>query len=240
MRQFPTDREWGPPTEVEVLRAVSENKITAPGLTGIPTMVWKTIAEAPYRRSVIMRVMERCWVSETVPKSWTRFYMTIIEKDGDLSKPNNYRGIAIAEAMSKNFSTVLKFRLNDIYEDLAPEFANGFRQGRGRADSITSVMSTLRKRKAWGLNSHLLLFDIVKCFDTIKRQHIWNSMRKMGIAEKMIRVVMSTLHCSTAVLHVEGEQREVQVREGTGQGTTLGPILCNLFLLPLLLHWEKT
>jgi hypothetical protein len=55
----------------------------------------------------------------------------------------------------------------------------------------------------------------------------------------MIRVVQSTLHSTTAILHVEGEQREIHVREGTGQGTTLGPILCNLFLLPLLLHWEK-
>jgi len=64
-------------------------------------------------------------------------------------------------------------------------------------------------------------------------------MSKMGIPAKMIRVVKSTLHNSTAILHVEGEQREVLIREGTGQGTTLGPVLCNLFLLPLLLHWEK-
>jgi hypothetical protein len=237
MTQYHNGREWGPPTEDEVLRAVGENKNTAPGMTGIPTMVWKTILEDEYLRSVIMRVMVKCWESETVPVSWTQFYMTVIEKDGDLSNPKNYRGIAIAEAMSKIYTTVLKFRLNAVYEDMAPEFANGFRKGRGRADSITSVMTTLRKRKAWGLNSHLLLFDIVKCFDSIKRQHIWTSMRKMGISEKLIRIVQSTLYSTTAILHVEGEQREVRVQEGTGQGTTLGPILCNLFLLPLLLHW---
>ena len=64
-------------------------------------------------------------------------------------------------------------------------------------------------------------------------------MGKMGVSEKMIRVVKSTLLNTTAVLHVEGEQREIDIREGTGQGTTLGPILCNLFLLPILLQWDK-
>jgi hypothetical protein len=64
-------------------------------------------------------------------------------------------------------------------------------------------------------------------------------MKKMGVSEKMIKVIKSTLHNTTAILNVEGEQREIMIAEGTGQGTTLGPILCNFFLLPLLLHWQR-
>jgi hypothetical protein len=157
-----------------------------------------------------------------------------------LSLPQNYRGIAIAEALSKIYTTVLKIRLSLLYEDLAPEFANGFRRGRSRADSISAVMDTLRLRKSHDLDSYLILFDVVKCFDRIKRTHIWKSMSKMGVCPHMINAVRSTLENTTAVLHVEGEQRTVLVHEGTGQGTTLGPTLCNFFMLPLLLHWQLT
>jgi hypothetical protein len=82
--------------------------------------------------------------------------MTILEKKGDLFLPQNYRGISIAKAASKIYTTILKFRLAGLYETLAPEFANGFRKGRGRADSISSVMDTLRARKACGPSSYLL------------------------------------------------------------------------------------
>ena len=44
---------------------------------------------------------------------------------------------------------------------------------------------------------------------------------------------------TTATLHVEGVQKEVTIQEGTGQGTTLGPILCNFFFLPLLKQWNE-
>jgi hypothetical protein len=31
----------------------------------------------------------------------------------------------------------------------------------------------------------------------------------------------------------------VNMKEGTGQGTTLGPTLCNFFFLPILLQFER-
>jgi hypothetical protein len=84
----------------------------------------------------------------------------------------------------------------------------------------------------------LVLFDLVKCFDKIKRQHIWNAMAKMGVPAKLTNVVRATLEGSSALLHVEGIRREIMQEEGTGQGTTLGPVLCNFFLLPILLQWQ--
>jgi hypothetical protein len=239
MDKVATDREWRPPTKPEMMRAINDLRNTAPGLSGIPAPVWKAIADDATLNAVVLKIMRKCWDEEKVPDDWVRFYMIVLEKNGDLSLPKNYRGIAIAEAVAKIYASILKERLTEVYEGVAPEFANGFRKKRGRADSINAVLNTLRKRKQWGTNSYLVLFDIIKCFDRIKRAHIWTSMRTMGISEKMIRVVQSTLKNTTAILHVEGEQRQVNIQEGTGQGTTLGPILCNLFLLPLLIQWTR-
>ena len=239
MPQETTDREWRAPTATELKRALREIKNTAPGLSGIPISVWQAMAEEEELNKVMLDIMKECWDKEETPTDWNYFYMTVLEKKGDLSYPKNYRGISIAEAISKIYTTILKFRLSDLYETIAPEYANGFRRGRGRADSISSVMNTLRKRKAYGMSSYLLLFDVCKCFDRIKRAHIWKSMEKMGVAKKMIRVVQSTLNKTTATLQVEGITKEININEGTGQGTTLGPVLCNFFFLPLLKQWSK-
>jgi hypothetical protein len=83
----------------------------------------------------------------------------------------------------------------------------------------------------------VLFFDAVKMFDKIPRKHVWTSMRTLGISEKMIRVIQSTLHGATGVLHVDQETRTFPMPNGTGQGTVMGPILCNLFLLPVLSLW---
>jgi hypothetical protein len=60
-------------------------------------------------------------------------------------------------------------------------------------------------------------------FDKIPREHVWSSTRKMGVHEGMIQAVMSTLLNTECVLHVEGVAKAVKMRQGSAQGTSLGP-----------------
>jgi hypothetical protein len=122
--------------------------------------MWKAMSEDATLKSVMLDIMRECWRTETVPGEWLGYYMTILEKKGDLTLPDNYRGISIADSFSKVYTTILKHRLQDLYEILAPEHSNGFRKGRGRTDAIYSLLEVLRRRKQWGLNSWVVLFDL--------------------------------------------------------------------------------
>jgi hypothetical protein len=148
--------------------------------------------------------------------------------------------MSISETFSKVHAFTLKVRLQDLHETLAPEFSGGFRQGRGRGDCACAAKSTLRQRKKHGLDSHVIAWGICKCFDKIPRGFTWASMRKMGVDEGTISAVASTLVDTECVLHVEGIQETVHMKQGTAQGTSLGPVLCLHFhfLLPMLNLWH--
>ena len=227
------------PTMREMRAAIKGLKNTAPGRTGIPASVWKGLAKNEETEKAMLEIMIENWKLEKVPNDWTKFHMCVLPKKGDLTNVANWRGISMAETLSKVYSTIIKKRLEAYYDTIAPEYCNGFRGGRGRNDSIYVLKELLRKRKAKGLDSYGIYYDFIKCFDELARDNIWESMRVTGVPEKMIRVVMSTLQDSECEMHVSGVKKSVRMKEGSGQGTTLGPILCNFFFLPLLQEFEK-
>jgi hypothetical protein len=167
--------------------------------------------------------------------------MAVLEKKGDVSLCENYRGISIGETLSKVHTTILKHRLVALCENIAPECCNGFRKGRGRSDSIYVLMEVLRMRKRKGLNSWVTFFDVQKHFDRLPQRFMWKSMQKRGVAEKMIRVVRSTLEGATCVLHVDEKTREVNMNDCSGQGTSLEdqpwPPSDTFAILPILAFW---
>jgi hypothetical protein len=183
------DRSWLPPLMWELETAIRDTKNTAPGMSGIPASAWKALSKDVAMKRAMLAVLQKCWEEELVPQSWKEFYMTVLPKKGDLSNPGNWRGISMRETFAKLHTIILKKRLNGLCETIAPDYSNGFRAGRGRSDCIFSLLETLRRRKQWGLQSWVLFFDAVKMFDRIPRQHVWKSMRTLGICKKMIRVV---------------------------------------------------
>jgi len=237
MPQRTIDREWRAPQRFELLRAVRELKTTAPGLTGVPAIMWKAIVKDEQLQEVMLNIMAECWETGTVPEEWLVYYMTVLEKKGDKTLCENYRGISIGETFSKVYTQILKYRLSSLYEKLAPEYSNGFRKGRGRSDSIYSLLQVLRLRKRKGLNSWVTFFDVQKFFDRIPQMYIWKAMRLCGVCEKMVQAVKSTLDGAKCMLHIDGEVREVPMKNGSGQGTILGPLLSGFSLLPIMELW---
>jgi hypothetical protein len=60
-----------------------------------------------------------------------------------------------------------------------------------------------------------------------------------GVNPKLIRMVKAMMKNTKGQLNIDGIRREVEVRDGTCQGSKMGPVLCNLFLLPILQTWAR-
>ena len=144
MEDVPTDRSWRGPSREEMRTAIGELRDTAPGVSGVPSLVWKALLLNEDAEQAMLEVMQWCWREKSVPESWSIFYMTVLEKKGDLTNPANYRGINTSETLSKAYSSILKNRLNLLHDQLAPEHCGGFRKGRGRGDCTCTAKQTLR------------------------------------------------------------------------------------------------
>ena len=149
--------------------------------------------------------------------------MAILPKPGDTSYAKNYRAIMMAELDCKIYQNILDSRLTMLYELIAPEHSNGFRPGRGTADSLFIFLQTLRKRKEHGKGSWVLLLDVVKAFDRVPRECLWATMRKCGVPAKMVAVLRGLYKNMTAEMIVDGVVKGIAMPQGTGQGSILGP-----------------
>jgi hypothetical protein len=57
-----------------------------------------------------------------LPGNWSRGYISPIFKSGDRSKPDNYRGIAITDCLSKLLNSILNSRLDIFLIDVEVQF----------------------------------------------------------------------------------------------------------------------
>ena len=134
---------------------------------------------------------------------WKIGLLSILQKKGYLSNPSKYRGIMMREVAYKTVANILLNRLKPIQKSvqLDHESQNGFRRLRGCLDSIFTLKQLIKKRVEHGLKTQLLLPDLVKAFDRVPRELLWEVMRKQGVPSKRISL-LKALHKSVKIKFV--------------------------------------
>ena len=80
----------------------------------------------------------------------------------------------------------------------------------------------------------MLLLGVVKAFDRVPRVHLWATMRKCSVPEKMILVLQGLCTNMTTGMIVDGVVKGLDMPQGTGKGSMLGPRLFAFFMLAML------
>ena len=229
-----------PPSDKEILSAVSKLKEKAPGESGIPAKVWKILSDEENTFNILKSIVLDFWHTELTPTEWEKGLLTILAKKGDLSLPGNYRGIMLLETAYKIVAIIINGRLLPIEEGLAPEHESqcGFRPGRGCTDAIFTVKLAMKKRREHGLESWILFLDLVKAFDRVPRELLWSILGKLGVPPKLIQLLKSLHSRFTVKFSVNDIVHEILNIIGVKQGDILGPRLFNLFIFAVMLTWH--
>lgn len=143
-------------------------------------------------------------------------------------EPGKTRPIGISNVEDKLVQGALREVLEVLYEPVFLDCSHGFRPGRRAHDALRSLDRTLFKGEAnWVIEA-----DIQSYFDSIDREKLKEMLRLRVADEDFMRLVGKCLHVGI----LDGNEYS-EPDEGTVQGSTLSPLLGNVYLHHVLDLW---
>jgi hypothetical protein len=95
---------------------------------------------------MLLEVVRYIWRTEKVEESWLVGKIRLLPKSGDLSNPNNWRGMALLAMIAKLFCSVLSNRMTSHMQVIGLEAQCGFMPGKNTVDAIFTMRVSLQKR----------------------------------------------------------------------------------------------
>jgi RNA-directed DNA polymerase len=138
------------------------------------------------------------------------------------------RPIGISTVEDKIVQGAIRGVLEAVYEQDFLDCSYGFRPGRGAHDAIRALNGVLDA----GHGNYIVEADIVSFFDSIDRKMLMEMLRDRIADETLMRLVGKCLHVGV----LDGE-RVLEPAEGTAQGSSLSPLLGNIYLHHVLDVW---
>jgi len=226
------------PSDVEIRRAVQRLNDTAPGESGVPAPLFKALISTGAGFDLVRAMVLAFWVSGEVPDEWETGLLAILAKKGDLSQPGNYRGIMMLEVAYKIVANLLNERLEPVIESLDHEAQCGFRRKRGCSDAIFTVRQLIAKRREHGLETWILFIDLVKAFDRVPRELLWQVMLKYGVPPKIVSLLIALHELVHVKFEIDGVVRVLLSIIGVKQGDLLGPGLFIFYICAIMEAWR--
>ncbi len=138
------------------------------------------------------------------------------------------RPIGISATEDKVVQGALREVLQAIYEQDFLDCSHGFRPGRSAHDAVRALTRAVNEGEA----NWILEFDVVSFFDSVDRKHLAEMLQRRVADGSILRLVGKCLHVGV----LDGEEF-TEPSLGTVQGSTLSPLLGNVYLHTALDLW---
>ena len=119
---------------------------------------------------VLTMLFNKCFEEGNFPKPFKIAAITPLHKEGDKSKPENYRPISLLPIIGKIFEFLIFDRIKNYIEKFKILKANqlGLRSNHNTTDAIVSLLEDIRMNKQNNANEIKVTFlDLEKAFDNV-------------------------------------------------------------------------
>ena len=225
----------------ECLSSMGREK--APGESGIP-VEWimmavenETESEAAVPTTelgrVVLALVRGMFDKACIPRCLRTSLLVPIPKKGDMTLPDNYRGISLMESVLKVACTVVNRRLVAALEEserLCKEQA-GFRKREEGMAQVSSLFEVCARRQATNLPTFLLFVDFAKAYDTVPHAGVLRKLENIGVHGKMLSFIKVLLETSSFRVRTPGAlSRVVSLARGLPQGNAISCVAFDVFI----------
>jgi hypothetical protein len=186
----------------------------------------------------------------SIPESWRRAEIVgLLKPDKPDEEPSSYRPVNLTSVLAKLAERVVANRLGHILD--FPDSMYGFRSARTTGDAcmilLDQVQRGFEKRTKKAGEQHVtsdntlsVFFDLSKAFDKVDPRVLRDRCHHAGIPDYLVRWLASFLKGRKARVRVGACRSDWGTfRTGVPQGTILGPILFNIYMITLARELEQ-
>ena len=180
------------PTLQEVFEAIKQIAMgKAPGNDAIPAEVFKFGGQKLAKK--LHALFVAIWITGKVPQDFKDASILHLYKNkGVRNVCDNHRGISLLSIAGKILARLILNRiLKHVVDEVYPESQCGFRALRVPLDMIFSLRQVSEKAREKNQELYMVFIDLTKAFDTVNRTALWKILKKLGIPDNMIKVIIS-------------------------------------------------
>jgi len=213
-----------PPTIMETYKAMNRIKAgKAPGPCGVyPEYIQHGGTDAMY---ALHRILVQVWEDEVAPEEWHQgIIIPLYKGKGSRSDCCNYRGITLLSVPGKVFAHVILARIRPTLLSYRRPQQSGFTPGRSTCDRIATLRNIAQRRQDYGRPTFAAYVDLRAAFDSLSRPALWLLLTRIGIPDKIVRLIRALYDDSVSCVRAGGVQSSwFKIETGVRQGCVLAP-----------------
>ena len=188
---------------------------------------------------IIYKLFQLFFMNNTIPDLWNEVAVIPIFKKGDDKLIENHRPISLSSQLRRLFERLLLKHINiDLISLLHPS-QGGFLKARSTSHQITLLDQIMKKH-----NATAVFLDLMAAYDSVPRSLLWYYLiTKLPKSKRSLRIVQYLrilFDDNISRLQIHGKRGlPIINHSGLLQGSSISPILFNIFLNPLIEALEK-